>query len=84
VTANVKAITVWKKNATVAERLYELARWAEENPDQIDRFVLLYQGARSKEGSCDLGRTELGFAFTNEVISLLEVAKAYYLQELMS
>lgn len=84
-TAVVKTLPVWKKGATAAERLYELARWAEDNPDLIECFVLLYQSVQTdKDGSRDLGRTEVGFRYNSEVISLLEVSKAYYVREIIS
>lgn len=41
-TASIDYLPIWKKNATAAERLYELAQMAAKHPDLFDKWVLVY------------------------------------------
>jgi hypothetical protein len=41
-TASVDYLPIWKKGATAAERLYELAQVAEKHPDWFDKWVLVH------------------------------------------
>jgi len=82
-TATVKSLPQFKIGATPAERLYELARMAEEHPERLERFVVIYEGAVTNEER-SLGRIEVGYTWTRDVISALEVGKAYYLKELLT
>jgi hypothetical protein len=40
--ANVELLPIWKKGATTAERLHELALLAEKKPELFDKWVLVY------------------------------------------
>lgn len=40
--AQVDYLPIWKKGATTAERLYELAMIAEKHPDQFQKWILVY------------------------------------------
>lgn len=40
--AKVETLPIWKKNAPVHERLYELAELAREKPEFFDKWVLVY------------------------------------------
>jgi len=40
---NITAFPNWKKDATAAERLFELAGLAAANPERFSRFVICYR-----------------------------------------
>lgn len=40
---NVEPLPVWKKNATAEERLQELAHMARKNPEQFNKFIVIFQ-----------------------------------------
>lgn len=40
---NLRVLPTWKKDASVYERLSELALYAREHPERFDRFVLCYR-----------------------------------------
>ncbi len=44
--SNVELLPLWKKNATAAERLHELALLAAKRPEQFDKFVVIYAECR--------------------------------------
>ena len=41
--ATVHMLPIWKANATAAERLHELAIYAEQNPERFKQFVICYK-----------------------------------------
>lgn len=40
--SKVSVLPIWKKGATVAERLHEMALYAEEHPERFERWVMCY------------------------------------------
>lgn len=42
VVSNVEYLPIWKKGATAAERLRELAFIADKHPDWFDKWVIVY------------------------------------------
>ena len=41
--SNLSVLPLWKKDATAAERLHELALYAQANPERFSRFVICYR-----------------------------------------
>ena len=41
-TATVKSLPIWKRGASAAERLDELAQMAREHPERFEKFILVY------------------------------------------
>lgn len=76
----VVAFTNWKKDATAAERLDELAGLAREHPERFGRFVMCYREElpdariklRTMEYGCDL----------ESAVGLYELAKQAYVERL--
>lgn len=70
----------WKKDATAAERLDELAGIAREHPERFESFILCYvetlkeggKKIRSLEYNCDLVTA----------VGLFELAKITYIEQL--
>lgn len=40
---NLSVLPIWKKGATLAERLEEMASYARANPERFEKFVMAYQ-----------------------------------------
>lgn len=61
---NVAVLPIWKKDATLADRLYEMAAYARANPERFERFVLCYterlsngnMKVRTMQHNCDLAQ----------------------------
>jgi len=39
---NVSYLPIWKENSTAAEKLYELAHIAENEPDRFDKMIICH------------------------------------------
>jgi hypothetical protein len=70
---NVHTLPIWKKNATTSERLYELAELAREQPEQFQKWVLVYCQDDGQAFSTRMMENE-GLR-TCEVFGVLEAAK---------
>ena len=77
--SNLSVLPVWKKGASVAERLHELALYAQANPERFSRFVACYRETlpngnvqyRNLSFGCDL----------DQQIGMFEIGKNEALKE---
>lgn len=72
--ASIYVLPVWKKDATAAEWLQELAAMALANPERFARIVLVYEEIKSDNKS--IARIQsFQIASNTEVLGLLELGK---------
>ena len=69
--SNVDYLPIWKKNATVADRLYELAMMAEKNPDRFEKLAVIYQENNTEKGT--FTRWVSAGCNTNELIGIIHI-----------
>lgn len=65
-------LPVWKKNATAAERFYELALMAEKHPDRFEKFIVLWESTKEVGRSQQAVRSDMTLAFA---LGFLELGK---------
>ena len=67
-------LPVWKKGASVHERLYELAEMARKHPERFDKWLIAYQELRPNGNT--LARVLFGdTTMTSDAIALLAVTQ---------
>ena len=71
--SKIAAIPVWKKNATAAERLQEVAMMALEKPERFVRVVILYEEI-TDDGIISRQAFSEGIT-TNEALGVIDAAK---------
>jgi hypothetical protein len=77
---NVDYLPIWKKDATAAERLDELAMIARKHPERFERFALVYIEKLNDQGRIQVRSFEYG-CNVPESVGLYELAKLHYFDE---
>ena len=77
--ASISVLPIWKKDATAAERLSELASYALANPERFDRFVICYR-ERLPSGNLKYRYLQFGCDI-DQMVGMFEIGKSESLKD---
>ncbi len=77
--AEISVLPIWKKDASVFERLSELALYAREHPERFEKFVVAYT-EKLPNGNMKIRHMSFGCTLTEEV-GLFEIGKQEAMEE---
>ena len=77
--ANLSVLPIWKKGATLSDRLAEMASYARANPERFERFVMCFT-ERLDNGNVKIRTMDHGCDLAQQV-GLYELGKAQAYEE---
>lgn len=72
-TASISVLPIWKKDATLAERLEEMASYIRASPERFSKFMMVYMEEKAN-GNLQFRTMYYGCTLT-ESVGLLEIGK---------